>query len=338
MAQSITVSKRSTRSLNKGLGKGSSKGLNQGFTIVELLVSAAIGLVILSIGFSLTIASRDLVQNDQERTSSNQDLRSSVELMANDIRLAGERLTAEGTPAISPIEIKKGNELIVRRNLLEEVLPVCTPSAAFSNGALVSLVDSTGDSSYAECKNETRDKTNPDGTPTNGRNMPDDLERWKAYRVANGGSVRVYFFSPYSKLGEFFTYSRDGYFSANYRIGSTTYNALGWAMVRDNGGGWQHSYSPAEKSRVYMLEERRYRLKEGILEVIVNGDEANPLRIANNVESLSFNAVMTSGSKLTDIETNKDENWRKLAAVEVTLQVDGHALTSKFFPRNVLSQ
>ena len=332
MARSTTVSKQSTRSLNRGPGKGFSKG----FTLVELLVSAAIGLVILTISFALTISSRDLVQRDQQRTSANQNLRSSVELMANDIRLAGERLTAEGNPAISPIEIKNGNELIVRRNILEDVLPVCSPSTAFSNGAFVSLDNASWDQKkYAGCKNEARDKTNPDGTASNGQNTPDDLERWKAYRIANGGSVRVYFYSSSTELGEFFTYSTEGRYRGNYSDGSSV---IGWAIVRNDGRTWQNIYSPSESGQIYMVEERHYRLNEGVLEVIVNGDNDNPLRIANNVESLSFSAVMADGRKLTNIAIKTKDDWQGLTAVEVALQVNGHILTSKFFPRNVLSQ
>ena len=313
MTRCTTASKPSTRGLNKGL--------QGGFSVVELLVAAAIGLVILALGLALTLSSRNLVQRDHERTSASQDLRSSVELIASDVRLAGERLTGEGAPAIPAVEIRGGSELIIRRNVLESVLPVCSDSA--SSDLLVSLVGTAwGTSDNPSCNNETRDKTNPDGTASDGTGMPDDFETWQAYRTANSGTVRVYIYSQSREFGEFFSYSGEA------GTGS------GWALVRSDAGAWEHPYSMSESGSLYMLEERHYRLREGALEVVVNGDEENPLRIANNVETLTFGATMKDGSKVSDIS----DDWHDLAAVEVSLQLGGRTLTSEFFPRNILSQ
>lgn len=320
MAKRTTTSRRSTQNSNKGL------------TIVELLVAAAIGLVILGIGFTLTVSSRNLVQADQDRTDANQNLRGAMELIGTDVRLAGERLTSQGAPAIAGIEIKNGNELIVRRNIFSDALPVCRDSSWSTGQVYVSLTGLFWSliNQYPACKNEPRDKTTTNSTgsttTSNGTNMPDDLERWKAYReaqVAAGNAVRAYIYSPASKLGEFFNYSGED-------RGQTL--LPGWTLVRSGGGAWQRVYRVSEASSVYMLDERRYVLEGGVLKVIVNGGNS-PLRIANNVGKLEFKGVRADGTKVTTVGAD----WQTLSAVEVSLEVDGRVLTSQFFPRNILS-
>lgn len=288
---------------------------SSGLTIVELLVAVVVGMIVIGAAFAITVSSRDLLQADQERTSANQNLRGALDVIGNDVRIAGERLTGRGAPSIAAVVIEDGNKLTVRRNALEEALPICNDTNATTVGVLISLMST----SNARCQNSgPRNK--------NSTEMPDDLEAWKRYREDNGGSVQGYIFSN-AKGGEFFTYNSEGkFFNFGYYVG------------RD-GGNWGQNYTVSEETNLYILDERRYRLKDGILELILNGDENNPLRIINDVSDFQVSAVMNDGTEVTNLSNTNitREDWKEISAVRVKLVVDGRTLTSEFFPRNIFS-
>ena len=106
--------------------KRSIRGSSDGFSILELLVALTIVSVVGGAALSLALSSRGVFEQDQQRTAVNQNLRSGIDLLGIDLRQAGERMPGNA-PAI---EIVNGassgpDQLIVRRNLLDYVLPVC---------------------------------------------------------------------------------------------------------------------------------------------------------------------------------------------------------------------
>lgn len=310
MAKSTTASKRSTQP--------STRNLTNGLTVVELLVALAVGLTIIGAAVTVTLSSRDLLRADQTRTGANQNLRSTLDIIGNDVRLAGERLSSRTSPKnIMPVELVGGTELVLRRNVLEAALPVCNSAARplVTAEVLVALSGSHQLSEEPEC--------NSDG-PRDGDGdlMPDDLEAWEAYRRSQAGaSVLAYIFNTTG--GEFFAFAA--------APGS---NGTGHFISR-SGGGWAHAYSAEEGASIYMLDERRYRLVDGVLELIVNGDADHPLRIVSGVSGFRVRALMADGGPKTDLGAGDD--WRQIRSVEVSLTVAGRTLRSEYFPRNILS-
>lgn len=206
------------------------------------------------------------------------------------------------------------------RRMPEDALPVCNDTNASNAGVLISLMDPS--STNARCKNNgPRNK--------NTTEMPDDLELWQEYREENGGSALAYIFAK-AKGGEFFTYNGEGkFFNAGYYVGR-------------NGGGWGKTYTVTEETSLYLVDERRYRLRNGVLELIVNGNEteANILKVVNNVTDFQVRAVMKDASERSDLSNidTTTEDWKNIRAIRVTLSVDGRSLTSEFYPRNISSR
>ncbi|RMF93696.1 MAG: hypothetical protein D6736_01335 [Nitrospinota bacterium] len=97
-----------------------------GLTIVELLIAATVGITVLGIALSVALSSHRVYQYDQARTALNQNLRIAIDLLSIDVLQAGERVP--GTfPAIELIDGDNGapDQLMLRQNLLDQVLPVC---------------------------------------------------------------------------------------------------------------------------------------------------------------------------------------------------------------------
>ena len=294
--------------------------LSSGLTVVELLVAVVVGLIVIGAAFAVAVSSRDLLQADQARTSANQNLRGALDIIGTDVRIAGERLTGRGAPSIAAVVINNGKELTLRRNILEEALPVCEDTSG-GNPVTVSLIPPNPTISvYPQCDNSGPRNKNVD-------EMPDDLEVWKKHREDNGDSVLAYIFAN-ARGGEFFTYNAESSSGAGY-------------SVQRSGGSWGKSYKVSEETNLYILDERRYRLRDSVLELIVNGDEGEDdiLKVVNNVTDFQVRAVMRDGTEVTNLSNTNTtrEDWKSVSAIRVTLSVDGRTLTSEFFPRNIFS-
>ncbi len=309
MAKPTTKSKPSSRRSAR----------TSGLTVLELLVAAAVSLLVMGAAFAVTMSSRGLMQADQSRTGANQNLRAALDIIGNDVRLAGERLSGQGAPDIPEVEVVGGTELVLRRNVLEHVLPVCslgsgTPSAG---RVLVSLLSSDKNVGYPQCDG--------DGPRDADRNStPDDLAAWKAYREEQrGGKARVYIHSN-ARGGEYFTYTDEG------QQGNQGH------YIARSGGAFTNTYTMQENANLYLLDERRYRVTNGVLELTLNDDQADPLKVVNDVQNFQVRAKMKDGTRLTDFVSSA-ATWKTVASIEISFKVEGRTLTSEYFPRNVLS-
>src|SRR5690606_12792998 len=98
---------------------------NSGFTLVELMVAAGIGLGLLAATAGVVLSNRGLFNIDMVRTRLNQNLRSSLDIIGMNVREAGENLPG----SFPAVELINGNdepdELVLRRNLVDEVLKLC---------------------------------------------------------------------------------------------------------------------------------------------------------------------------------------------------------------------
>ncbi len=99
-----------------------------GVTLIELLISVAVGLIIITSAFGLTMSNRQLLAVDQERTEVNQNLRSALDIIGADVRVTGERLGSTGVPAMA---VRNGNELVLRRSVHDDVMPACSDSTDY---------------------------------------------------------------------------------------------------------------------------------------------------------------------------------------------------------------
>jgi type IV pilus assembly protein PilW len=284
---------------------------------------------VIGMAFSAVLYNRKLYLEDQARNKVNQNLRAAIDLVGTDIKQAGERLTDPKIPVIQVTRNANGtSELILLRNLIGTVLPVCGTINAGSNTDVVFVAD--------------RSANPPAGcTPVpdaNNDGWPDNLEVWRNYRCAQdkvtgcqGNAsevVRAYIYDGNGK-GEFFTYDADD--NSNFKI------------HKSNSTFWQNNYST--NSSIYLIEERHYTLQNNTLKLITNGTVTQNL--VNELASFQANVLMSS-NQLKDTFPGAGESWQQLQSLQVTLTVKDTSkglikaknlqISGHFFPRNVLSR
>jgi type IV pilus assembly protein PilW len=286
---------------------------------VELLVAMLVTSVIGSAVLAVTLSSSRILEKDQLRNQINQDLRLGLDLLGADIRQAGERLPAD-FPALEVVNGTSGapDILIVRRSRLDEVLPVCEDVVAGTTTSEVQIAKAVDP---------------PQGCPPvaddNGDGWPDNLENWRALRLANGGEIKAYIYNPVIHAGEFFIYDADG---------STTE-----FLHKADTGSWVQSYGVSQQCRVYIIEERKYELSGDVLRLLVDEEIASEERLLHGVVDFQIQAVFADGS-VSDALGPTDE-WSDLSALQVTLTAESEEaggemageVSARFFPRNVLS-
>ena len=294
---------------------------SDGFSLLELLVALAILSVVGAASLSLALSARGVFEQDQQRTTINQNLRSGIDLLGIDVRQAGERLPGNA-PAV---EIVNGassgpDQLILRRNLLDYVLPVCKDVNSGTARDATFIAKKGGGSVPTGCAPV------PDA---DGDGWPDNLEAWRNYRLANGGSVLAYIYNPVTKLGEFFTYNDE--------------DKSDFHLHRANTGAWVNDYPTNQQPRVYIMEQKRYLLAGGVLQYVFNEDTAHPYNLVDHLVDFQSRALLDDGTALTSMPSTAD--WTRLQSVEVTLvgsstfsgRTMRRTLVSRFFPRNILS-
>ena len=285
-------------------------------TIIELLVASSMGLMLMGFIVRLALTNRDIYQGDIGRTRLNQNLRSALDIISADIREAGERFPG-GFPAVQITNGSGANpdELYLRRNLLDEVLVSCTNITAGTTTASINL--SAAGATIPACV-----------FPSQNTN----LTSWNTYRTNNGGSITAYVFNQVTKAGEFITFSGG---TNNGSLIQVTRGGTGWT--------WTNSY-PAQQTSIYVIEDWRFRVSGGFLQLIVNGDTANPKNVIDQVTAFQVRAFMQDGTVQNTFATS--DLWANLSGIEVTIsgqdrvpgkKLSTRTLSAKFFPRNVLS-
>lgn len=313
----------------------------EGFSLVELLVAMAVMGIIASLLVPLVLTSRQAVQADQIRVGVNQQLRSASDLMGADIRTAGERFPSRSALQLQPIEIVKGtggdpDEVVLRRNLWEGTLPLCQQNLGGNNQNVTVAAPPSPNSSwnaYPECIQPYLQNDWP-------RNLWEINEL--AAEIGDNGVLRGYMWNPAlndgAGAGEFFS------FEVPPASGPGQGQGQNRQLRRVGGGSWQHTHRQEEFPRIYILEERRYRLQDNVLELVINGDEDGALRAVSGITALTAQYILDDDSVVDALPANM--GWRNIRGVSVRLtsaeeqgrEGTERTLASTFFPRNVLSR
>jgi type IV pilus assembly protein PilW len=284
------------------------------------MVAFAVGLIVLGGALTVTLSTRGMVDGDQARTQVNQDLRASMDLIGVALRQAGERLPAD-FPAI---EISNGaagapDRLILRRNLVDAVLPLCQSLGAGNIDPEVRIADG-GASSPPGCA--------PVGD-VDGNGWPDNLDAWRTERAAAGGALWVYLYNPVDRQGQWVLYDADGT--------TTDFVASG------SGEPWLQDHDVAEQCRLYVLEERTYQIDAGLLQYVVTQDATGAINLSDRATDFQVRAHLEDGSVVDGF--GSADQWTQIRSIEVLLAKEADAgkrsksgtLTARFFPRNILS-
>lgn len=287
------------------------QGSDRGFSLIELLVAVGLGLVISAIALTTFLSNRRLVRFDLERTAVNQNLKNAIDVIGINIRLAGENLSS----AFPAIEIIDGgansDELIIRRNLKDEILKLCTALNSGTNGDLFFGIPGTVPGCVFS-------------------DQATNFASWSAYRQEVGGIALGYIYNPVAQEGEFFWWQNE------IDDGANVYLEL------DTGEAWSNNY-PVGQTAAYIIEEWRFALSGNTLTLEIDGDSANPQNVVPNVQSFFVQANMQDGSTETDFDLNDD--WTQIETISVSISSSESVVGSEiqrtyqanFFPRNVLS-
>src|SRR5262245_36038760 len=102
-----------------------SRSCASGFSLLEMLVAMSVVLLVAAAAMSMAQSSRRLYNSDGARVAVDQNLGIGMNMLGIDVRQAGERVQAD-LPAIEIVDGVSGPDtLIIRRSLLDAVLPVC---------------------------------------------------------------------------------------------------------------------------------------------------------------------------------------------------------------------
>lgn len=305
----------------------SRNSIRPGFSLLEVLFALIVMGLISALSMPLVVGARNIAKADQLRTGANQGVRAVSDMIGTDIRMAGERFPASSSLPLPPIQITAGSgstqdEIALRRNLWDGTFPIC---ANVNTGhSTIRVVRPSGwaqAGTYPECIQPS----DPSGWPVNLAEV-----QALAAEIGVGGVLRGYIFDDANDRGEFFDFRIESDANTTHRI------------TKVGSGNFTYSYTLANRPRIYILEERLYRVRSSILELLVNQD--TPLRVSAGITGLRALNVMRDGTLSATIPSGM--TWRDIASVEITvtsLQTEGpeqaeRSLTTRYFPRNVLSR
>jgi hypothetical protein len=270
----------------------------KGFTLLELIVAAAVSLTILGVSLGMLSEQRRWVLGDRTRAAANDNLRLASDLIGQDVKQAGERLESDTfLPGISIIPGASAglpSTLVLQRQLLTEKLPVCQTISANSTSATIDVAVVTAPTvancvySYSAPSGGELSTTLTDLKPD------DDLRSWRTFRctqdgaaadgtdpcaLTNSATAWAYIHDPKTNQGEFFRYSLEEKESC---LSSTAFLPTAartcQRIRRADSTPWKYTYTytpsdpndpdslanplraPTAQPQIYLLEERRYSL------------------------------------------------------------------------------
>ncbi len=348
---------------------------NQGFTLIELIIGGVVAFVVLMVTLGLIVEQRRLFLGDQQRIDYNQNLRIASDFIGTDVKQTGERVES-GSP-IPIIQLISGSnpdepdELILQRKILEDSLEVCEnigqsdteivvahsndSDCDFSDGDGDSLDDSLGQFKEYRCDLENNaactrgDGDNEDDYGSTGNDVISTIDD------CNDECVYAYIHDPDKNRGEFFLYTDE-----TYKLDSGETRNILKVVPLGTDGKFKYSYNDSDDPIIYILEEKKYRLCDGVLQLVINrrpdygsdcpypDSDPNPVRLVDGIEDFQVRVQTTSGWVTT---LNKDlsniVDFSEVESVEITLETEASdlistpsntlSLSTQFYPRNANS-
>ncbi len=285
----------------------------KGFTLLELLVAVAMTSAVMAIATGQVIMLRKTYLEDVGRIKVQSNLTAASDIMGMNLRQAGENLPGS-FPALHVTNGEDGEQdvLKIRRNLLPEVLTLCSDAYAGQNALYVSD-DTVGE---PQClKSQVTYLYNT----------------FENFRTSKGGTVSIYIYNIVEKRGEFVTYS-----SAN---SDDKYELTISPLENDY---------PAMGTSIYMLEEFSFQVDtdDKVLTLTINEDpNFTEQSVAFSINALQVAIYLKDGTALTEFNETSG-SWKKIRNVVLTLGAEEKvgkktivsSLESNFFPRNILSR
>ncbi|AXH00806.1 prepilin-type N-terminal cleavage/methylation domain-containing protein (plasmid) [Deinococcus wulumuqiensis] len=330
----------------------------QGFTLIELLVSMGLLGILLLVVFSIFMSSNNLIETDTSRVNATQNTQSAMDLLASDVRQAGENLDL--SLGVSGLEFN-ASSLTIRRSIppltalqapsteptlagqTVKTMSVCSLNTSTKQIQIVGpppSTSSTAPTATTTCTYSTR----PDGEDAN-------VKIWRVYFAAEDNRPQVGLLvrpktSAQTALIERVAVVRvEATQTQNY--GSTTVRRV-FVTLRDP---IPAGFSATNGSTLTLIDERRY----------LRDSTANELRLALGGQTdteaavVAFNVTdFTTTALLGAAGTSPEETvsslgltgpWSRVKKVNLSLTAGNsgtgrsrsRTFTTSIFPRNVES-
>lgn len=290
------------------------RGTCRGFTLVEILVALSIVSIVMALIIASVFTLRNTYFADIKRTQINGNLRSAMDIISMNVRQAGENLAA-AFPAVLLTDGASGaaDTLVLRRSPITEILTLCADASIGDTN----LVVSSASLSNAEC-------------------IPSNVSPlhaiFKSALAASENAPRVFIYNSALRVGEFVDYEDgdiDG--DGNYflTVGATT-----------------NAYTKLSTS-IYIIEEYRFSINavDTRLELTINQEPDGARPVAFEIVNFQASLDMEDGTTISEFAQLSTTDWKDIR--QISLQLSGRdtykgkvissTITSKFFPRNVLS-
>jgi prepilin-type N-terminal cleavage/methylation domain-containing protein len=354
--------------------KQSTQNSSSGFTLIELLVATIVSSAILTASLALINEQRWQFLSTQAQTQVKQNLRTAMDFVGTDAKLAGERLENPADynelPVISVVNgpvvagVNTPDTLTMQRKLIPDVLTVCANIATGNKTVRVSNNPGAGNCLFSDA---------------DANSLTDTLDAFRNYRCSQDGvnacartvtlaaatacdteCVWAYIHDPVNNRGEFFRYV----FEEADNVAAPTLNRI-HVRPTGTGGNWRFSYLAANAPKIYILEEKTFSLNAGVLQVSTN--RAPAIGLVNQLSDFQVRALVdddnntaTASAWQTSFNPTLPPTavWQRIDRIQVSLEACNPALpacdafgsdqagvslakrqlTADFFPRNAISR
>jgi prepilin-type N-terminal cleavage/methylation domain-containing protein len=286
----------------------------RGFTLMELLVSMTITSIAMAMVVGGALTFRSVYFTDVTRTRINGNLRSAMDIVSMNIRQAGENMLSS-FPAVLLTDAAGSSSdiLTLRRGLVPEVLTLCEDVAAGSHTLNISKAGLAN----AEC------------VPSNVAPLYTVFDNLRDAEATN--ILRLYIYDKSTHEGEFIDYISGDASSGQYVLTTT-------AVSR--------AYSQLNTS-LYYIEEYQFQFDSvnSQLVLYIDGNAGTPQPVAFDITNFQVLLEMDDNTNWVAFNASSAKEWKDIRQIQISLSgqnsYKGHTMsstiTSKYFPRNVLS-
>jgi len=307
--------------------------LDQGFTLIEVLVTVVLLAVVLTVVVNLVLSGLKISGADQGRVAANGNVRGTMDVLSSDVRQAGENLS-DDFPGLGVTTGANGSVLTVYRAWTDAPFTLCAPvsgstievTAASSNTSAVTYADGSTNLPAA-CKNDSTSLAGVAAT----------LTTWRS--LITSGLTGGYLYDPGTQLGGFVRLTGTTATQVNYSGLLPSNSTYGWNPLKPNQAG------VTRDQRLYLLEKRVYSFNGSRLQLAIN--DAAPADAAANISSFVTTPYVTATNGTVIAATlpfpNATQSWRSLAYLDVQLgstqpagfnRTVNRTLTYRLYPRN----
>ncbi|MFN8391225.1 MAG: hypothetical protein U0136_13115 [Bdellovibrionota bacterium] len=287
-----------------------------GFAILELVVAMVLFAIVGTIVTKALVFHSDTYLEDVLRMRIQQNVRGALDIMAMNIRQAGEGFD-KLFPAVTLADSTTPGDsvLTMRRKTLSEVLAVCQPLVMHTDTIIVS--DPTS--------------TTPECLPSN---VAPGIQAWHTERMKQqGATLRVFVYDRVGKIGEFLEFNGEG----------QAPDGSDYLLVSQPAASY-----PARSSSVYVIEEFSFALDSATdtLKLTINGLTDSPEDVAYRISAFQARIHMQDGTTVSTLAPTDTNSWKNIRSVELTLSGQDswrtrsmtRAVKGDYFPRNILSR